>query len=277
MSAGPRPARAWFSFRRIVDAPFGICVAALESGQLTGPDGGRHVGQGLVCGPAEHDRDCGTCRVQVRVARGPLRPPLRMRLQADHWSSSPPQTALELIPCGHVRPSAAYFRAGHLLLDSLAGSLARPVPAQRPDPAASQPHADQGQPGPGRSAAPASPVPGMALPGRRPGQTDGPCPAVPTPRRTAEDQSTAGQEHDMARFMDFHEDLKLPAEAIAQIAEDARNATADRFGVRQIELYHNPDGKVYCVLEGPDEDAIRKHHATLGVPCGDVHQVDSLS
>ena len=71
-----------------------------------------------------------------------------MRLQADHWSSSPPRTALELIPCGHVRPSAAYFRVGHLLLDSLARSLARPWPAQRPDrAAASQPCADQGQPG----------------------------------------------------------------------------------------------------------------------------------
>ena len=81
----------------------------------------------------------------------------------------------------------------------------------------------------------------------------------------------------MARFMDFHEDLKLPAEAIAQIAEDARSARADRFGVRQVELYHNPDGKVYCLLEGPDEDAIRAHHAALGVPCGDIHQVDSLT
>ena len=223
------PLRAWLSFRRIVDVPFGTCVAALDdSGQLTGPDGGQRAGQPLVCGPAEHDPDTGTCRVQVRLARGPLRPPLRMRLQADHWSSSPPRTALELIPCGHVRPSAAYFRAGHLLLDSLARSLARPVPAQRPDrAAASQPHADQAQPGPARSAAPASPVPGMALPGRRPGQTGGPAPAAPPPRRTAEYQSTAGQEHDMARFMDFHEDLKLPAEAIAQIAEDARNATAD--------------------------------------------------
>ncbi len=28
----------------------------------------------------------------------------------------------------------------------------------------------------------------------------------------------------MARFMDFHQDLKLPAEAIAQIADDTRNA-----------------------------------------------------
>jgi hypothetical protein len=65
----------------------------------------------------------------------------------------------------------------------------------------------------------------------------------------------------MALFMDFHEELKLPAEALAQIAEDARNARADRFGVRQVELSHNPDGKVYCLLEGPDEDAIRQHHA----------------
>jgi Protein of unknown function (DUF4242) len=79
------------------------------------------------------------------------------------------------------------------------------------------------------------------------------------------------------RFMDFHEDLKLPAGAIAQIADDARNAKADQFGVRQIELYHNAAGKIYCLLDGPDEQAIRAHHAALGVPCGDVDQVDSLT
>jgi Protein of unknown function (DUF4242) len=36
------------------------------------------------------------------------------------------------------------------------------------------------------------------------------------------------------------------------------------------------DGKVYCLLDAPDEQAIRQHHAALGVPCSDVHQVDSL-
>jgi hypothetical protein len=77
--------------------------------------------------------------------------------------------------------------------------------------------------------------------------------------------------------MDFHNDLKLPAEALAQIGEDTRHARADRFGVRQVELYHNRDGKVYCLLDGPDEDAIRQHHAALGVSCGEVHQVDSLT
>ena len=81
----------------------------------------------------------------------------------------------------------------------------------------------------------------------------------------------------MARFMDLHEDLMLPAEAIAQIAENTRNAKADQFGLRQIELYHNPEGKVYCLLEGPDEEAIRLPHAALGVSCSDVHRVTRLT
>ena len=81
----------------------------------------------------------------------------------------------------------------------------------------------------------------------------------------------------MPRFMDFHDDLKLTPEAIDQIAQETRDGATDEFGVRQVELYHNTnDGKVYCLLEGPDEDAIRKHHAALDVPCGDVHQVSSL-
>jgi hypothetical protein len=81
----------------------------------------------------------------------------------------------------------------------------------------------------------------------------------------------------MPRFMDFHADLKLPPEAIGQIADDARNGRADQFGVRQIELYHNAEGAVYCLLEGPDEQAIRSHHAELGVGCGEVHQIDGLT
>jgi hypothetical protein len=76
--------------------------------------------------------------------------------------------------------------------------------------------------------------------------------------------------------MDYHDDLKLPREAIDQIAEATRDGVSDEFGVRQIELYHNTDGKVYCLLEGPDEEAIRNHHAALSVPCGDVHMVSSL-
>ncbi len=80
----------------------------------------------------------------------------------------------------------------------------------------------------------------------------------------------------MPRFMDYHDDLKLPADAIKQIGEGTRNGDKDEFGVQQIELFHNADGKVYCLLDAPDEDAVRKHHAALDVPCGAVHKVESL-
>jgi hypothetical protein len=38
--------------------------------------------------------------------------------------------------------------------------------------------------------------------------------------------------------MDFHEELRLPAATIAQIAQDTRNARTGQSGVRQIDLYH---------------------------------------
>lgn len=80
----------------------------------------------------------------------------------------------------------------------------------------------------------------------------------------------------MPRFMDYHESLKLPAEALASITADTKAGTVDEFGVRQVELYHNDEGRVYCLLEGPDEKAVRDHHAALGVDCGQVDRVESL-
>ncbi len=80
----------------------------------------------------------------------------------------------------------------------------------------------------------------------------------------------------MPTFMDFHDDLKLPDEAVRQITKETEEHKVDKFGVRQVELFYNPDGKVYCLLEAPDEDAVRHHHAALGLQCGDVHEVKSL-
>ncbi len=281
MSAGKGSVVGGLSFRRIIDIPFETCVAALESWQRTAQDGDLPIGQSVLHGPIEHDRGSGTCRIEVRLARGPLRMRLRMRLHIDRWSSSS-TTALELIPCKRVRPTVTYFRAGHLLLDSLTQSLPQHAPAQRAGPAtASQPHGHQDGPRPGApaagSASRATPVPDLSLPNRCPGRIDDLAGRHHSGAGTAAHQHPERRAHHIARFMDFHDDLKLPAEAIAQIAEDTRNAKADRFGVRQIELYHNRDGKAYCLLEGPNEEAIRQHHAALGMTCGDVHQVNSLT
>ena len=79
MSAGMGPGPGWPLFRRIVDVPFETCVAALGQWQRAEDDGGLHLGESILCGPFEHDRDTSTCRIQARLARGPLRPPLPMR------------------------------------------------------------------------------------------------------------------------------------------------------------------------------------------------------
>jgi hypothetical protein len=80
----------------------------------------------------------------------------------------------------------------------------------------------------------------------------------------------------MPTFMDFHDDLKLPAEAVLQIATESKEGKVDQFGVHQAELFHNSEGKVYCLLDAPDADAVRRHHEALGVPCGEVHEVQRL-
>ena len=111
---------------RVVDVPFETCVAAFDSWLPTMNGGELRIGGSRLLGPMEHDRELGTRRIQVRLARGAMYPTLRMRLEIDRWSSS--STALELIPDRLVRPTADYFRAGRLLLDSLTRSL-----PQRPE------------------------------------------------------------------------------------------------------------------------------------------------
>src|SRR5215472_6501207 len=119
------------SFPRVIDVPFETCVATLERWQRTGRGGELRIGQSLLRWPIEHDRESGTCRLEVGLARGPRRPPLRMRLDIGRWSTPLARTALELVPCQRIRPTAGYFRSGHLLLDALTHALRQHSPAPR--------------------------------------------------------------------------------------------------------------------------------------------------
>jgi hypothetical protein len=117
------------SFRRIADIPVDAYLAMLESWQLTGHDSELCLGDSMLRGPVEHDHNFGTWRIEVRLVRGRLRPPVRMRLEIAPWYAG--ATALELIPCQRVRPGAAYVAAGDRLLDSLTRPLQVRVPAQQ--------------------------------------------------------------------------------------------------------------------------------------------------
>jgi hypothetical protein len=71
------------SFRRITGIPFDACIAALESWQLSGHDRELRLGDSVLRGPIQRDHHLGTCQIEVRLARGPLRPPVRMRLDIE--------------------------------------------------------------------------------------------------------------------------------------------------------------------------------------------------
>ena len=125
ISADTSAAAGPLSFWRITDVPFAAWLAALERWQLTGRGSELRFGDSELRGPAEHNPHFGTCQIEVRLARGALRRPLRMRLDIDYWSAT--STALTLIPCQRVRPGTAYFRAGRRLLDSLTFAAGTPA------------------------------------------------------------------------------------------------------------------------------------------------------
>jgi hypothetical protein len=78
----------------------------------------------------------------------------------------------------------------------------------------------------------------------------------------------------MPKFIDFHPGYQISPERIAQLRRQTQDGVADQFGVRQLELFYSPDGKgVYCLLDGPDEGAVRNHHDGR---CNDVIRVESL-
>jgi len=194
------------SFRRIVDIPFHASVTALANGQPAGQRGEPTIGHSLLRGPVDRDPGSGTYRIEVRLARGPLRRPLRMRLDIDHWCAS--ASALELIPCRRVRPTAAYFRAGHRLLDALTCWLLQQPAAQRLAAARQQP-AQQRPPGAavlgGAVAGPAEPPPTELLP------TGSTC-ATPAANPPASDPQPAPS-HRWAQMRWRH--LAVPIEALA--------------------------------------------------------------
>lgn len=59
------PLSSW----RIVPGPFAAWVAALDRWQLTAPGDRLRLGRSVLRGPAGHDPQFGTCRIEVRLAR----------------------------------------------------------------------------------------------------------------------------------------------------------------------------------------------------------------
>jgi hypothetical protein len=73
----------------------------------------------------------------------------------------------------------------------------------------------------------------------------------------------------MPIFMDVH---KVPFNE-ANLKELCASPT-DEFGVRHVNILYNKDARIcFCLLEGPDIDAIEKHHAKVNIKCEWITEV----
>jgi hypothetical protein len=52
MNAGTRPDPGQLPFRRIINAPLQTCLAAIDNGQRTQPDGQLRIGHSRIHGPS---------------------------------------------------------------------------------------------------------------------------------------------------------------------------------------------------------------------------------
>lgn len=77
----------------------------------------------------------------------------------------------------------------------------------------------------------------------------------------------------MPIFIDGHNMKGLNPEDL----EKAVNSPVDSFGVRHLEIFYNKkEDRLYCVLDAPNEEAIWKHHESLGLKCEFVTSVQQI-
>jgi Protein of unknown function (DUF4242) len=79
----------------------------------------------------------------------------------------------------------------------------------------------------------------------------------------------------MAIFVDQHLAEGVPLEVFGRMIQEAEQRPPDAHGVRV--LGHWIGGQhLYCVLQAPDADAVRQHHAIRGLPCDEIRPLEGL-
>ena len=79
----------------------------------------------------------------------------------------------------------------------------------------------------------------------------------------------------MLTFIDRHVLLEVPAEIRYQMHLEAVHGVVDESGA--VPLGHwIEDSYMYCVLAGPDQDAVCQHHLRRGLPCDEIHPITGL-
>ena len=76
----------------------------------------------------------------------------------------------------------------------------------------------------------------------------------------------------MPKYNDTHEMGSIKASDLKKL----QKAPADQFGITHHDiLFNEKENRIYCVLDAPNAEAVRKHHAHAGLSCDWVHEVES--
>jgi len=78
----------------------------------------------------------------------------------------------------------------------------------------------------------------------------------------------------MPRYLDVHPLGKFTEEDLKKLQQ----APKDEFGIVHVNLMHNKEeDKFFCLLDAPNEDAVRKHHEKAGIKCEWVTEVKTTA
>lgn len=80
----------------------------------------------------------------------------------------------------------------------------------------------------------------------------------------------------MAKFIDSHKGPKLSPEAVKRVADEIKSSKVDEFGVKTLNVYYDDEGTIFCLTEGPDAEAVKKHHEKLRLPCDYITEIKSV-
>jgi len=76
----------------------------------------------------------------------------------------------------------------------------------------------------------------------------------------------------MTKYIDQHKMGSITPEMLRKMQNEPR----DEFGVLHHEIFFNKeDDKVWCVVDAPNKDAVKKHHSNAGVEVEWVHEIES--
>ena len=77
----------------------------------------------------------------------------------------------------------------------------------------------------------------------------------------------------MSKFIDGHDFGGLTKEKM----QKAVKSVADEFGVTTYSVcYSEKEGKAYCISEGPNKEAIEKHHEKFGITCDFITEINQV-